>query len=130
MVRQPGGAAGGNGSLRLGTWLPVRRFHVGTSAQTLTQDAGYTTATDSRVDLSTAFLFPRGRSPYTLLGVMAQTEFSLSAYFVAAAFSLSVAFAYGSEDCDWLICPLLEPLSSIAAVDPIDYVGIPTRVHG
>ena len=49
-------------------WLPVRRFHVGTSAQTLTQDAGYTTATDPRVDLPTASLFLRGRSPYTLLG--------------------------------------------------------------
>jgi hypothetical protein len=32
-------------------WLSVRRFHVGTSATTLTQDAGYTTATDSRVEL-------------------------------------------------------------------------------
>ena len=32
--------------------------------------------------------------------VMAQTECSFSAYFVAAAFFLSVAFAYGSEDCD------------------------------
>jgi hypothetical protein len=56
-----------------------------------------------------------------LLGVMAQTECSFSAYFVAAASSLSVAFAYGCEDCDWLICPLLEPLSAIAAIDPIDY---------
>src|SRR6266480_4202080 len=46
-------------------WLPVRRFHVGTSAKTLTQDAGYTTATDSCVDLPTASLFLRGRSPYT-----------------------------------------------------------------
>jgi transposase len=35
------------------------------ASQTLTQDAGYTTATDSRVDLSTASLLPRGRSPYT-----------------------------------------------------------------
>jgi len=34
-----------------------------------------------------------------LLGVMAQTECSFSAYFVAAAFFLSVAFAYGCEDC-------------------------------
>src|SRR5439155_14389336 len=33
----------------------------------------------------------------------------------------SAAFAYGCEDCDWLICPLLEPLSVIAAIDPIDY---------
>jgi len=48
-------------------WLPVRRFHVGTSAQTLTSDAGYKTATDSRVDLlNSAFLLPRGRSPYTV----------------------------------------------------------------
>ena len=31
---------------------------------------GYTTATDSRVDLPTAFLLCRGRSPYTGLGVM------------------------------------------------------------
>jgi len=30
----------------------------------------------------------------------AQTECSFSAYFVAAAFFLSVAFAYGCEDCD------------------------------
>src|SRR5437667_11183157 len=45
-------------------WLPVRRFPVGTSAKTLTSDAGYTTATDSRVDLPTASLFLRGRSPY------------------------------------------------------------------
>src|SRR5439155_544920 len=49
-------------------WLPVRRFHVGTSAKTLTSDAGYTTATDSRVDLPTASLFLRGRSPYMKLG--------------------------------------------------------------
>src|ERR1051326_574241 len=34
-------------SIASNVWLPVRRFHVGTSAQTLTQDAGYTTATDS-----------------------------------------------------------------------------------
>jgi len=46
-------------------WLPARRFHVGTSAQTLTYDAGYTTATDSSVDLPTASLLLRGRSPYT-----------------------------------------------------------------
>jgi hypothetical protein len=32
-------------------WLSVRSFHVGTSATMLTQDAGYTTATDSRVEL-------------------------------------------------------------------------------
>ena len=43
----------------------ARRFHVGTSAQTLTRDAGYTTATDSRVDLLTASLLLRGRSPST-----------------------------------------------------------------
>ncbi len=46
-------------------WLPVRRFHVGTSTKMLTSDAGYTTATDSRVDLLTAFLLCRGGSPYT-----------------------------------------------------------------
>src|ERR1051325_8637980 len=34
-------------SIASNVWLPVRRFHVGTSAQTLTQDAGYATATDS-----------------------------------------------------------------------------------
>src|SRR2546427_3517029 len=51
-------------------WLPVRRFHVGTSAKTLTSDAGYTTATDSRVDLPTASLFLRGRSPYTGLAAL------------------------------------------------------------
>src|SRR5947207_14445200 len=45
-------------------WLPVRRFHVGTRAKTLTSDAGYTTATDSRVDLPTASLFLRGGRPY------------------------------------------------------------------
>ena len=46
-------------------WLSVRRFHVGTSAKTLTQDAGYTTATDSRVDLPTSVSsLRRGRSPY------------------------------------------------------------------
>jgi len=44
-------------SIASNVWLPVRRFHVGTSAKTLTQDAGYTTATDSRVDLPTASLF-------------------------------------------------------------------------
>jgi hypothetical protein len=32
--------------------------------------------------------------------VMAQAERSFSAYFVAAAFFLSVAFACGCEDCD------------------------------
>src|SRR3979409_1113816 len=36
-------------------WLPVRRFHVGTNPQRFTSDAGYTTATDSRVDNPTAF---------------------------------------------------------------------------
>jgi len=51
-------------------WLPVSRFHVGTSPQRLTPDAGYTTATDPRVDLLTAFLFLCGRSPYTGLGIM------------------------------------------------------------
>src|SRR5947207_15639212 len=44
--------------------LPVRRFHVGTTARTLTSDAGYTTATDYRVDLPTASLFLRGRRRY------------------------------------------------------------------
>src|SRR5207249_3020153 len=52
-------------SIAQNVWLPVRRFHVGTSAMTLTPDAGYTTATDSRVDLLTAFLLYRGSSPYT-----------------------------------------------------------------
>jgi hypothetical protein len=36
--------------------------------------------------------------------------FSFSAYFAAAAFSQSAAFACGCEDCDPLICPLFEPL--------------------
>src|SRR5687768_11882220 len=48
-------------SIASNVWLPVRRSHVGTSAQTLTTDAGYTTATDSRVDLPTASLLLRGR---------------------------------------------------------------------
>src|SRR5512134_1763987 len=65
-------------SIAANVWLPVRRFHVGTSAQTLTQDAGYTTATDSRVDLLTAFLFPRGRSPYTLLACVVRTYLTRS----------------------------------------------------
>src|SRR5438445_3258718 len=52
-------------SIAQNVWLPVRRFHVGTSTKMLTLDAGYTTATDSRVDLPTAFLLCRGRSPYT-----------------------------------------------------------------
>jgi len=52
-------------AMALIVWLPVRRFHVGTSSKKLTPDAGYTTATDSRVDqLPTAFLLPCGRSPY------------------------------------------------------------------
>ena len=56
-------------SIAQNVWLPVRRFHVGTSTTMLTPDAGYTTATDSRVDLlPTAFLLCRGRSPYTELG--------------------------------------------------------------
>src|SRR2546428_696823 len=55
-------------SIAQNVWLPVRRFHVGTSTKMLTLDAGYTTATDSRVDLPTAFLLCRGRSPYTGLG--------------------------------------------------------------
>jgi transposase len=38
-------------SIARNVWLSVRRFHVGTSATTLTQDAGYTTATDPRVEL-------------------------------------------------------------------------------
>jgi hypothetical protein len=46
-------------------WLPVCRFHVGTNAERFTSDAGYTTATDFRVDQhSTAFLLFRGRSPH------------------------------------------------------------------
>ena len=45
-------------------WLPVSRFHVGTSPNRLTPDAGYTTATEPRVDLLTASLLFRGRSPY------------------------------------------------------------------
>ena len=44
---------------------PVRRFHVGTNPQRFTTDAGYTTATDSRVDKPTAFLLLPGRNPYT-----------------------------------------------------------------
>src|SRR5712691_1563623 len=52
-------------SIAQNVWLPVRRFHVGTSTPMLTSDAGYTTATDSRVDHLTAFLLLRGRSPYT-----------------------------------------------------------------
>ncbi len=52
-------------SIAQNVWLPVRRFHVGTSTKMLTQDAGYTTATDSCVDMLTAFLLFRGRSPYT-----------------------------------------------------------------
>jgi hypothetical protein len=61
---------------------------------------------------------------------MAQSGFSFSACFVAAAFFQSVAFAYGCEDCDQLICPLLKPLFAIAAIDPIDYclVSVARRV--
>jgi hypothetical protein len=61
-------------SIARNVWRPTRRFHVGTSARTLTQDAGYTTATDSRVDLFAASLFIAGRSPYTLLGAPMETK--------------------------------------------------------
>ena len=38
-------------SIAQNVWLSVRSFHVGTSPTTLTEDAGYTTATDTRVAL-------------------------------------------------------------------------------
>lgn len=51
--------------IALRVWLPVRRSHVGTGALTLTQDAGYTTATEPRVDqLLSVLLSPSGGSPY------------------------------------------------------------------
>ena len=51
-------------------WLLVRRFHDGTSAMTLTIDAEYTTATDSRVDQATygVSLASREESIYEGLG--------------------------------------------------------------
>jgi len=48
-------------------WLPVRRFHVGTNPQRFTLDAGYTTATDSRVDNPGVSLVPREESIYERL---------------------------------------------------------------
>src|SRR5436190_2761505 len=71
-------------SIAQNVWLSVRRFHVGTSATTLTPDGGYTTATDSRVELlnGVSLLALREGAIYAGLGI---TDRNLNAAMVTWA---------------------------------------------